>query len=431
MNLKLKLYIKYFARKIRDMLGEKLVDFEKINPEEALRKTLIIASKKIPFYKNIKFNPDADNIYEELLKFPVINKYNLLHQRELFYPKKKPWFIVGKTSGTTGTPLEIYRSFKSIIYESAFIRRHWSQVGFKTGMKRATLRGDYVVPVTQTKPPFWFYNIFDNQLIISSRHLKDEYFEIIADKLEEFSPYILEAYPSTAYELALYLERVNRYIKIPYVFTSSEILYEHQRKLIEKRFCAKVRDFYGMAERVAFATECEYGNLHVNTDYSYVEILDENGNPTDDYGFITGTTYHNEVMPLIRYQLSDITRWKKGTCPCGSKFPMIEPIQGKLGDMLYDVKGNAISPAIIGSIFRDAHYIKKSQVAQIDKEVWEIRIVPTSKFDVNEMEKLVNKFKKMIDPSLKIKVKIVKDIPRTKAGKFKRVVNEWKKEQGF
>jgi len=183
-----------------------------------------------------------------------------------------------------------------------------------------------------------------------------------------------------------------------------------------------------MAERVAFVTECEYGNLHVNTDYSYVEILDENGNPTDDYGFITGTTYHNEVMPLIRYQLTDITRWKKGTCPCSSKFPMIEPIQGKSEDFIYGGKGNVISPSIVTFAFLEVRFIKKSQVAQIDDGVWEIRIVPDEGFNKEEVEKkLIEHIRKRVDPYVKVKIRLLNDIPRTKSGKFKGVVNEWKK----
>ncbi len=57
-------------------------------------------------------------------------------------------------------------------------------------------------------------------------------------------------------------------------------------------------EYYGMAERVAYASECERGNLHVNTDYSYVEIVDDDGKPTSGDGYIVGTTFHNTVMPL-------------------------------------------------------------------------------------------------------------------------------------
>ena len=330
-----------------------------------------------------------------------------------------------KTSGTTGSPLEIFRNYDSVLYENAFLRRHWSWSGFKRGMRRATLRGDIVVPIDQRTPPYWYYNRFDNQLLISSRHLRQETLPLILEKIEEFSPYLLEAYPSTAFEVAKFLEAENRHVTIPYVFAGSEMLYAHQRALIEKRFRCKVMDFYGMAERVAFASECEHGNLHLNTDYSYVEILDKDNEPTNGYGYVTGTTFHNLAMPLVRYQLSDITKWKRGSCPCGRTFPMIEPIQGKFEDTLFGGKGDAISPSVLTFAFKGIKNIHKSQVAQVSESEWEIRVVPENGFGETEVTLLKNNIKTMVDPHIHTSIKTVSNIDRTGSGKYRWVINEW------
>lgn len=91
---------------------------------------------------------------------------------------------------------------------------------------------------------------------------------------------------------------------------------------------------YGMAERVAFASACQFGAMHVNADYAYVEIVNDDGQPTTDFGFVVGTTLHNHVMPLVRYRLSDRARWKAGSCPCGRPFPVLEEISGKYEDAI-------------------------------------------------------------------------------------------------
>ena len=156
-------------------------------------------------------------------------------------------------------------------------------------MGRATLRGEMIVPLDRGAPPFWFWNRYDNQLLISSRHLRDACADAIIDELERFSPAVLQAYPSTAFTLAQLMAHRNRRLSIPVVFTASEPLYPHQRELIAERFGAKVMDMYGMAERVAFATECEFGSMHVNPDYSYVELVDSDGQPTRDVGYGYGT----------------------------------------------------------------------------------------------------------------------------------------------
>ena len=412
----------------RDSFARPEILLKNISPEKALERSLKLAVSKIPFYSVIKTETLGSPSQEKLAKFPVITKEKLLADRQSFYPPKRLSYAVGKTSGTTGTPLEIYRDLKSTIYENAFIRRHWAQCGFKTRMKRATMRGDIVVPIGRDKPPFWFFNMFDNQLLISTRHLKDGCFEPIANKLDDFKPFLLEAYPSAAYELALYLDRNNYTICIPYIYTGSEMLYKHQRELIENRFGAKVMDFYGMAERVAFASECLHGNLHVNTDYSYVEILDDDNNPTQDYGYITGTTFHNQAMPLIRYQLSDIAKWKSGTCPCGSSFPMVEPIQGKFEDVLYGGKGDPVSPSVLTFAFKGLSNIKMSQVVQTDKGKWVIRLVGDNKFSKTDSLKLIKNINEMVDPYVDVEVLLVDDIPRTNSGKYKWVKNEYRKQ---
>ena len=420
----LKNHSRYLIRKyFRDSLAQ-LKNLEKIKPDSALLKTMRSAVVKLPFYKNIGLN-NTTAIHNELQRFPIIRKADLLNKNSRLYPRSsRHRLFKGQTSGTTGSPLVIYRSYESILFENAFIRRHWALSGFKTGMERATLRGDIIVPLWKKKPPFWFLNKYDNQLIVSTRHIKREYIHFIADKIDAFSPFFLEAYPSAAYEMARLLESEGRVLHIPYIYTGSEMLYPHQRETIQKQFSGRVMDFYGMAERVAFFTECTHGNLHVNTDYSYIEILDKSGYSTDNLGYVTGTTYHNQAMPLVRYQLTDMTKWKKGKCPCGCNFPMVDPIQGKFEDIIYGGKGDPVSPSVLTFAFKGLNHISRSQVAQINTTTWEIRIVPYMDFSKQESRKLIENIKTMVDRDIHVKIKLVDDIPKTRAGKFRWIINE-------
>src|SRR5437763_10355828 len=115
----------------------------------------------------------AESLHEH---FPIIDKETLLQNRSRLYPnwgRALPWQSIGKTSGTTGTPLSVYRNPKSVLTENAFIRRHWEWGGFRRGMRYATLRGELVVSLDRDRPPFWFHNRYNHQLLISSRHLKE------------------------------------------------------------------------------------------------------------------------------------------------------------------------------------------------------------------------------------------------------------------
>jgi phenylacetate-CoA ligase len=398
-----------------------------------LHRTLTIAAQRIPFYRNIEVPASPAEAERALEDIPVVSKEDLLGSPEQFYPRRRgaaPWRIAGRTSGTTGTPLTVYRSLDSVVWENAFIRRHWRWSGYEGRMRRATLRGDMAVPPERTAPPFWSYNRYENQLLLSSRHLREGCYPAIADKLAEFAPYLLQAYPSTAYDLACHLREQDRWLRIPYVYTGSEPLYPFQRLLIEERFGARVMDFYGMAERVAFAAECEQGSLHLVDDYSWVELVDDKGRPTEGEGYIVGTTFHNSAMPLVRYRLSDQTRLLRAPCACGRSYPTIQPVTGKVEDLLLGGDGRRVSASVLTFAFKGLEHIRRAQVAQTGPGEWEIRVVPMPSYGEEQKRRLIGNVRELVDPTVRVSVVEVQDIPRTEAGKYQWVINEWARRQG-
>jgi len=398
--------------------------------DRLLHRSLQAAIAKLPFYAHISpdFAPEeARQVLREM--FPIVDKRTLLDHPRALYPNdgvKRPWHVLGKTSGTTGTPLVIIRSLNSVQMEQAFIKRHWSWGGYSEGMPRATLRGDMVAGLERQEPPFWFENRYNRQLLLSSRHLGDQCVGAVIDKLQRYAPAMMQAYPSTAYTLAQQLQRRGMSLCVPFLFTASEPLYPHQQELIRERLAGRIMDMYGMAERVAFATQCEYGSMHLNPDYSHVEILDDYGEPTDGYGHIVGTTLHNLAMPLVRYRLSDRTRWRHGHCACGRPFPMIEPVTGKLEDRITGGDGMEVSPSVLTFAFKGVENVRKSQVAQTGPGQWELRLVPDAHFSPADQDKLLHNIRHLVDPTVQVKVVLRGDLPNTEAGKFRWVVNEWR-----
>lgn len=398
---------------------------------QRLAATLRSATRIIPAYRGFAEDASVDNVYEVLKRFPVVDKEDLLKRPELYSAPRKYRYlgVIGKTSGTSGTPLTMMRSLDSIIWEQAFFARMFRSSGVPAKARRALLRGDHVIPFSQDHPPFWFHNLANRQLVLSTRHLKPQFLPYYIDELKRFGPAMLEAYPSAATELAGWLEQTNDYLNIPRIFLNSEPIYPTQRALIEERLRGRVFETYGMAERVALANECHHGNLHIASDYSHVEILDEKDNPTDDWGYVTGTAYFNHLMPLIRYKLSDVTRWKKGTCPCGKPFPMIERITGRLADRIYGHDGNPVSQTLIIFGFWGVSHIKLGQVAQTEANLWEIRIVPFPEFNQDDEKQLIKNFREKVEPLIGLKVIIMDDLPRMGSGKFRWVVNEMQSHQ--
>ena len=394
-----------------------------------LHKTLRTAIARLPFYAHIRRDfPVAASFDVLRTDFPIIDKGTLLANRRSLYPNggvKQPWQALGATSGTTGTPLQVFRSVQSVLMEQAFVKRHWAWGGYHDGMVRASLRGDLVADTALTKPPFWFWNRYNRQLLVSSRHLTEANADVIIDRLEALAPAMLQAYPSAAFTLAGLLQRRGRRLHIARVFTSSEPSYAHQRELIHDRLGAAIMDLYGMAERVAFASACEHGQLHVNADYAYVEIVDGDGRPTDGEGDVVGTTFHNHAMPLVRYRMGDRSRWKPGPCPCGRVFPIIEGVSGKYLDAITGSDGAPVSPSVLTFAFKRMEQIRKSQVAQVGPASWEVRVVPMPGFSTCHQQYLIDIIHRMVDPHVLVKVVLRDDLPDTAAGKFRWVVNEY------
>lgn len=421
--------------RLRDLQRNESLTREQLDrlQDALLHRTLRTAIARLPFYAHIARDFPVSAAREVLRSaFPIIDKATLLAHKESLYPHRghaRPWQALGKTSGTTGAPLTIVRSAQSLLMEQAFIRRHWAWSGYRAGMARATLRGELVVGITESAPPFWFWNRYNRQLVISSRHLTERHADAIIDRLELLAPAMLQAYPSTAFTLATLLERRGRRLRIPFIFTASEPLYPHQRALLTDRLGGRIMDMYGMAERVTLATECEYGQMHVNPDYSFVEIVDDDGRPTDDVGYVVGTTFHNHAMPLVRYRLSDRTRWKRGECACGRAYPMIEAVTGKFEDRLTGSNGAAVSASVLTFAFKGLANIDKSQVAQVGPASWEVRVVPLPGFSLTDQQLLVDNIHQLVDPHVAVKIVLKDELPTTAAGKFRWVVNEFDRQE--
>lgn len=397
--------------------------------QETLATALLRVARDVPAYSRAATRAPTTGILDFLRgEFPLIDKSTLIaREGEFFARGRRPGYsaVVAQTSGTTGTPLDVYRSAGSILREEAFHLQHWHWAGWRRGTPQAVLRGDMVVPMDRKEPPFWFEDAAGKQVILSTRHLDRHTASAFAQELVRFGARQLRAYPSAAYDLATFIHDSGIRVRFDAVITGSEMLYDFQRARIESVFRTRVFDFYGMAERVAFAAACERGRLHVNPEYGIVEIVDDLGRPTDGEGNIVGTSLHNPAMPLIRYRMNDTGRWSREPCPCGRTYPVIEAVSGRLADQLYDLDGRAVNCTVIGFAFDGMHNIRKAQVVQKAADRWTIRIVPAANYSANDGQRVLDKLSKEVSARVDAAIEVVDDIPKMPNGKFKWVVRDY------
>ena len=387
-----------------------------------LFETLNNASSNIEFYQGkadtLIYEIDSETCLTE--KFQLINKQHVLSSPLSFRDKGyKGASVSGSTSGTTGTPLSIPQSLDSVIREQAFVSRMLKWAGYQKGDKRAWIRGDLIVPINQNKPPYWRYSWFENMIMLSSFHMTREALPLYIQAMVDYGVDIIQAYPSSIVTLAKYLESQNAYYPstIKSVITSSETLSQEDRQIIEERFRCKVFDWYGLFERVAAIADCEHGRYHVLTDYSYVEFLDV-GNGRHE---IVGTNFNNLYYPLIRYRTGDHVILSKETkCPCGRVYPLIEKIEGRAGDYLVGENGQKVY--ILNHIPKGVDGLLACQFVQNTPDCIQAVVVVDDVFDNAQKKQLINNIKDRLGQSIRVEIKPVDSIPRTKSGKVRQAI---------
>ncbi|HFG1570791.1 TPA: exopolysaccharide biosynthesis protein VpsH [Vibrio cholerae] len=353
--------------------------------------------------------------------FPYLDKTVLRSEHEQFISQMKPSVVVkGATSGTTGTPLTILQDMRSVIREQAFIARQLSWAGYRQGDKRAWIRGDMVVPLSQKQGPFWRYSWFEQMIVLSSFHLTPQAMPNYLQAMVDFGVDIIQAYPSSIAALARYLEANQTYYpaKLKSIITSSESLSEEDRQVIETRFKCKIFDWYGLFERVAAIGECEHHRYHLLTDYSQVELLDAG---QDRYELV-GTNFNNHYFPLIRYKTGDHVHLSENeACPCGRVFPVIKRIEGRVGDYLVGEDGQKIH--ILNHIPKGVNGLLATQFLQKDVNKITVLVVVESRvFDMTQEEILIKNTKDRIGKNICVEIVKVDAIPKTKNGKTRQAI---------
>ena len=404
--------------------------------DERLRKIIRHAYDTVPYYKELfdKNNivPKDIKTQEDLYNIPILTKDDIKNNFQKLVSTKVPKTLmkIGETSGTTGSPLRVYRDLYSIIFENAIVWRQWRWAGIKLGDNIAILRGERIIPQEITQSPFWIYSKFSKRLKLSPLHLTDETVFDYIDAIKKYNCKALQAYPASAYMLALYCKKNNIKLRLKAVFTSSEPLHPFQRDTIEETFGCKVWDYYGMGERVCCASECQEhsGILHLNEEYGITEFLDKE-NINRDKGVITGTTLHNYAMPLIRYKTGDMGELSKVKCSCNKTSKVIKPIETKYQDIMLTKEGRYIAPVTITNTFRTCKNIKESQIIQNTLESYEIRIVEDGIFTDDDKDELKRKMHAVLGYDCDINVKLVPSIPRTENGKFRMILSNVKKDE--
>ncbi len=316
----------------------------------------------------------------------------------------QPWLrTVGRTSGSSGTPLTVYRDYRSTVREGAYLWAQRALFGLHPGMKVVSLRGNLDRRVMHR------YDRFANCLYLSSFNLREEHTEWYFEQIRHFAPYAILAYPSSVEILANLFQAKGLSLSVPYIFTSSEQVYEHQRAKVEAVFNTRIVDWYGNAERTIALEQRPDSHYHALPLYSINEYQ-------NDHLLTTGLT--SSAFPLIRYRVDDVI------IPCPDQALRIQSIEGRHDDVLRLPDGTRVGR--IGGVFLDVKGLELAQIRQCADGRVIINLVVNEAFTPQSLAVIQTELRHRIGDTLPYEIAYVSpdDIVRTAAGKFKLVISD-------
>ncbi|GEP44595.1 phenylacetate--CoA ligase family protein [Brevifollis gellanilyticus] len=307
----------------------------------------LIAAGKAPFYARrfaeAGVKPEQFESLEQLSAYPLLTKADLHQHREEMVnpeiPASQRLYIT--TGGSSGVPVGFYlQRGVSRPKEQAFLEAQWSRRGYRPGDRVAVIRGG--VTSSRARGGISYYDATRDWLILSSYHLTLDRLPEYVAALQRFRPNHLHAYPSAALLLARSLEQTG--MKLNFSLTSvlcgSEKLDAESQAYLERVFDARVFHWYGHSERVVLAGQGRHtDHLYFWPGYGYVEFGEADAQGCRE---IIGTSFHNHVMPLIRYRTGD---YAKFSARMDGELPMteIEAVVGRDYEFLVSATGRQIS----------------------------------------------------------------------------------------
>lgn len=405
-------FLAYQDRELRDLVGH--------------------AAAHVPFYRErfraAGLDPATFGGLADLTRLPITEKEDLRARgRSMLDERLDPAKLrVIPTSGTTGTPVEIFRGER----EEAAAFGWWdararSVAGLRRRVHRAvTMGGHMVVDPRRTRPPFWVENRPWKQLYVSIHHLHPrENMAATVEAIRRFRPEFLEGYPASIHVLATYItsEGLDP-IPVRACFTMAEGLFDHQRASIRAAFDCPALEQYGSKEQVAFAAECLQGRLHLSPEVGIVEVLDEDDRPVPvgERGALVCTSLVERVQPFLRYRVGDVGALSPDPCPCGSNLPVLDRVEGRINGTIRTPDGRRLT--WLGPIFFRLEGIVESQVVQDGPRSFRVRLVTDAAYTDAIGAEVAQRLARRLG-DVEITLERVDRIERTPAGKLIPVVS--------
>jgi phenylacetate-CoA ligase len=390
-----------------------------------LRKLLIHSYENHEFYRqrmiDSRLDPHKLASLEELQQLPPLTKgdyraftYDLLKKN----PDKYRCWYFDQTSGSSGTPLKIARTWQ----ERGYMMAKWMRAIYLNGY-RCT---DHTLRVIS---PHRMSGKKDTIL----QHLGLFRFSLVSyydspremvEALQRIHPDFFYANCGQAVQMAQYILEQGITIDKPRIYSvGAEVINENTRALLSSAFGREnFFENYGCEEMGNLAFQIMGENeLNFCHDTNILELQNPDGSISDNRGECLITDLGISEFPLIRYRLGDTIE----TSLDAKGVRKIKAIQGRTEDWLFWKDGTKTSNVYFYEIMgRFSSSISQFKIIQENYDLIRILIIlaPFSNLDEigkNELQqKIAESLKKEMDQKIEYRIEYVKSISPDRTGKM-------------
>ena len=393
-----------------------------------LRYLLTHAYTTVPYYRRLferhGIAPQDIRSVADLTQVPITAKQDLqlLPVDEVVSCQTNPArLIVRKTSGSTGMPFRIRRTWFEERLLGAFRWRALHDMGLRVTDRHAEI--EEVEPVDPhdrqlLHHSFQRVGLYRQQRIHALQAPRDIVFQ-----LRHFDPQVITGYSGVLARVAQGMSDADRRVLRPrFLVGHSDVLTPHMRQQISSGFSAPVFEIYDSNECNLIAWQCgETGELHTCDDTTIVEVI-KDGRPAapGERGEVVLTALHSFAMPFIRFRLGDIVTKGDSHCACGQPFATIRSVQGRMFDYFPLPDGRLIHPyEIIAILGEHAPWVREYQLIQKREDLIILSLVPAPSPSPQEVERLQTTVAKFLGQSVVFTIEIVPEIQLEPSGKFR------------
>jgi len=401
-----------------------------IDSQQKLLNCVNFAIKYVPYYHDKYGNEPISSINEFRQQFGFIDKEEVMKHWSAFQStrSKSHKFMTGTTGGTSGKPLHLVFPQNRYVTELPFIHRAWNNTGWKYHTRGVIRNHSLNIKEIYRINPITKEFIFDGFRISEPKYLFQIYTQLKKNNIQ-----YIQAYPSSAYQLASFIKKE----KLDHTFIkcflcSSENVYDYQYKLIEKEMNIQLYSLYGHSEKLIMGGLKKGTHFYeIEPAYGYFELIDKEGKVITQPGIMgemVGTTFYNHFMPLIRYRTGDYAMYATNK----QDSLLLECIQGRWnGDKIYLNDGTFITTTALNlhsdiyTVIAGLQYIQKTEGEL------EVLIIKTDQYKTTHEKKILEQFTEKTNQKLIIRINYVDNLVKEPNGKFLLLKSEIKNKNEY